>query len=103
MRRSLCQDVGGGSRRNVERDALTGKGDLSKRISLSMTQPRAAGVFLHCGESQRLAAGRLGFAAPPQVTRSVRSTRKDRMRTGSPPSERDRFANSGDPLESADA
>ena len=33
------QDVGGGPRRNVERDALTGKGDLSKRISPSMTQP----------------------------------------------------------------
>jgi hypothetical protein len=39
MRRSICQDVGRGSRRNVERDALTGKGDLSKRISPSMTQP----------------------------------------------------------------
>src|SRR3954447_26086737 len=26
---------------------------------------RAAGVFLHCGESQCLAAGRLGFAASP--------------------------------------
>jgi hypothetical protein len=32
-------EVGGGLRRDVERDALTVKGDLSKRISLSMTQP----------------------------------------------------------------
>jgi hypothetical protein len=38
-RRSIRQEVGRGSRRNVERDALTGKGDLSKRISPSMTQP----------------------------------------------------------------
>jgi hypothetical protein len=30
---------------------------------------RAAGVFLHCGESQCLAAGRLGFAAPPYAQR----------------------------------
>ena len=40
--RRPCQDlgrVGHGLRRNVERDALTVKGGLSKRISLSMTQP----------------------------------------------------------------
>ena len=34
---------------------------------------RAAGVFLHCGEPQRLGAGRLGLAAPPSSARSARA------------------------------
>ena len=56
-----CQDlgrVGHGLRRNVERDALTVKGDLPKRISLSMTQP---GPRLSSYIAMRLAPTRWAF------------------------------------------
>jgi hypothetical protein len=59
-------EVGGGLRRNVERDALTVKGDLSKRISLSMTQP-APHCVLTSTTFSRLPDARLGFAAHPAM------------------------------------
>jgi hypothetical protein len=70
-------ELGGGLRRNVERDALTVKGDLSKRISLSMTQPAPRTRFyiaLRFAPRPPAAIGRSGFAA-------------FHKRSGSPPSD----------------
>jgi hypothetical protein len=50
---------------DVERDVLTVKGDLPKKISLSMTQTRAC--LLYGVDRGSQARGRSGFAAPSEA------------------------------------
>jgi hypothetical protein len=64
---------------DFERDALTVKGDLSKRISLSMTQPAPQRCLCIPPRFSRLAGGRLGFAAPPGRPRVSCSSRAKRL------------------------
>lgn len=75
---------------DVERDALTVKGDLSERVSLSMNVTRAAFLFYR---AVRLAPSRWAFGLhSASSNRDCRFSQKTRRRSGSPPSDRDRFA-----------
>lgn len=67
----LVLDVGGGSRRNVERDALTVKGDQSKRTSLSMTQP-APQASSYTAASLPPSRRAFGLRSAPSSTRVAR-------------------------------
>jgi hypothetical protein len=77
---TLSDGPGGGLRRNVERDALTVKGALSKRISLSMTQPAPRTPFYNTLQTTprsprefcAQASQRLGEAVRPLPTRPLR-------------------------------
>jgi hypothetical protein len=73
---------------DVERDALTVKGDLSKRISLSMTQPAPqASSYIPLSLGPSLWAFGLRSASAKCFLRVPRTHRKERKRSGSPPSD----------------
>jgi len=90
----IPRDVGSGSRRNVERDALTVKGDLSKRTSLSMTQPapQASSYTVVSLAPTRWAFGLRSASANLSLQRGRSTHRKDRSEAARP-LPRDRFAN----------